>query len=143
TVFEKADFASFRVIPPRRNLPNTQASAVRQEKQFDIKRETIDPCFLQNRSANIEAKGLEPALRVPKRQASGHAHKKIENAARLFSPPRLMNSDQASIQRTRSKCDIDLAICDRFDQLRRLFDRRGKVRVRKKPDRFSSGKQSG
>ena len=47
TVFEKADFASFSVIPPHRNLLNTQAGAVRQEKQFDIKRETIDPCFLQ------------------------------------------------------------------------------------------------
>jgi len=42
-VFEKADFASFSVIPPHRNFPNPQSGTVREEKQFDIECKAVDP----------------------------------------------------------------------------------------------------
>src|ERR1041385_320128 len=61
-VAEKADFASFSVIPPNRNLPNPQPGAVRKKKQFNVERKAVDTCRFQNRLTNIQAEGLEPAL---------------------------------------------------------------------------------
>lgn len=87
------------MIPADRNLANAQTSAVGEKKQLDVEGKTIYPRRLQDRPANIEPKRLESALRIPERQASGDAHEKIENAAALFSPPRLMDPDKAAIQR--------------------------------------------
>ena len=90
----------------------------------------------ENRATNIEAECFETTLRVPKRQAGGKPHKKVENAASLFTQPGLVLTDQAAIDRARTKRNIDIAICYGLDHLRRLAERRGKVRVEKKTDRF-------
>jgi hypothetical protein len=66
---------------------------VREKKQLDVERKTVDPRRFQNWPTNVESKRLEPALRIPKWKAGCNANKKIENTATLFSPPGLMNSD--------------------------------------------------
>jgi hypothetical protein len=66
---------------------------VREKKQLDVERKTVDPGRLQNWPTNVESKRLEPTLGVPKWKAGCNANKKIENTATLFSPPGLMNSD--------------------------------------------------
>jgi hypothetical protein len=92
-VAKKTNFASFGVIPADWNFPNAQSGALGDKKQLDVERETIDPRCLQNRSADVEPKRLESALRIPKREAGCDAHEQIENTASLFSPPRLVNAD--------------------------------------------------
>ena len=92
-IAKKTDFASFSVVPADRNFPNAQPSAMREKKQLNIERKTIHMRRLQNRPANIELKGLEPALGVPKWQTGCNAHKEIENTTPLLAPPRLMDSD--------------------------------------------------
>ena len=42
TVAEKTHFASFGVVPADRNLTDTQTGAMRQIKQFHVKREAFD-----------------------------------------------------------------------------------------------------
>ena len=92
-VTEKANFASFSVVPADRNFSNAQSGAVRKEKQLNIEGETIEPRRLQNRPANVEPERLEPALRVPKWQTGCDPHKEIESTSCLFPPPRLVNPD--------------------------------------------------
>src|SRR6266571_9305435 len=67
-IAEKTNFASLRMIPAHGNLPNSQAGTLREIKQLHIKREAIHASGFQDRTTNIETKGLEPALGVPKRQ---------------------------------------------------------------------------
>jgi len=142
-VAKETNFASFSVIPADRNFPDAQSGAVCKKKQLDIESEALDARCLKNRPANIEPKCLEPALGVPKRQSGGDAHEQIENTARLFSPPRLMDSDQAAVQSARAECNVDFAVCDWSDHLRRFAERGRKVCIKKQTDRFSRGKQSG
>src|SRR6266699_1781975 len=112
---EKTDFAAFGVVPPHRNLPDAQSSALREKKQLDVEGETIDASDLQDRAANIETKRFETTLRVPKRQASGDAHEHVENAASLLASPRLTNANQRPVKCARAECNINVAIYDRFD----------------------------
>src|SRR6266576_7031756 len=109
-------------------------------KQLHVEGEAFDLRRFKNWSARFKTKRLESALRVPKRQPGGEPHQQIKNTAGLLSPPRLTNSDQAAIQSARAKCDIQFAICDGFDQLRRLLKWRGKIGVGEKPDWCSCSK---
>ena len=113
---------------------------MREIKQLHIEREAFDLRRFKNRSARLEAKRFKSALRVPKRQSGGHPHQQIKNTAGLLSPPRLMHPDQATIQSARAKRDIHFAICDGFDQLRRLLKWRGKIGVGEKSDCCSCSK---
>src|SRR4029077_12992715 len=106
TVAEKANFAALSVVPAHWNLANTQTGLMRAIKQLHVEREAFDSRRFKNRSARLEAKRFESALRVPKRESGGGADKQIKNTASLISPPRLMNSDQAAIQSARTKCDV-------------------------------------
>src|SRR5882757_11119004 len=126
-VAQKTNFASFSVVPTHWNFANPQTGPMREIKQLDVEREAFDPRRFKNWSARLEAKRFKSALRVPKRQSGSEPHQQIKNAAGLLSPPRLTNSDQAAIQSARAKCDIQFAICDGFDQLRRLLKWRGKI----------------
>jgi len=81
------------MVPADRNFPNSQSGAIGEKKQLNIECKTIHMRRLQNRPTNIELKGLEPALGVPKWQAGCNAHKKIENTTPLLTPPGLMDSD--------------------------------------------------
>src|SRR5882724_2973163 len=105
---------------------------MRAIKQLHVEREAFDPRRFKNRSARFQAKRFKSALRVPKRQSGGDADKQIKDAASLLSPPRLMHPDQAAIQSARTKGDVHFAICDRFDQLRRLVEWRGKIGIGEK-----------
>jgi len=93
TIAEKIDFAPFSVVPADGNFPNAQSGAIGEKKQLNIECKAIHMRRLQNRPTNIELKGLEPALGVPKWQAGCDAHKKIENTTPLLAPPGLMDSD--------------------------------------------------
>src|SRR6266536_1641577 len=92
-VAEKTNFASLSVIPAHGNLPDSQAGTLREIKQLNIESETLDTRCLQDRPANIEAKRLEPALRIPKRQPCREAHEQIKNPASLLASPRLVDPD--------------------------------------------------
>ena len=73
-VAEKANLASFSVIPPHWNFPNSQSCAVREKKQFDVERKAVDLRRFQNGPAHIKTKSLEPTLGIPKRKTGGDAH---------------------------------------------------------------------
>src|ERR1700756_4047004 len=128
------------MVPTHWNLANLQTGPKRQIEQLHVKGKTFDARRFKNRSARLEAKCFKSALCIPKRQSSGEPHQQIENTAALLSSPRLMHPDQVSIQGSRTKCDIFFAICDGFDQLRRLLKWRGKIGVGEKTDRCSCSK---
>src|SRR5438105_15329471 len=100
-VAKKTNFASFSVIPAHRNLTDSQSGMLREIKQFDIERKSVKAGGLQNWAAHIETKSLEPALRIPKRQASRDAYEQVERAASLFASPRLMDANQSAVQGAR------------------------------------------
>src|SRR5262249_501590 len=105
------------MVPADWNFADAQTSALRQIKQLYVEREALDPSCLEERSARGEGERLEAGLCVPKGQPGGEPHEKIKDAATLLAAPRLMNSDQAAVQRARAKRDIHFAICDGFDEL--------------------------
>ncbi len=141
-IVNEIDLASLCMVPAHGNFADAQSGALREIKQLDIEGEAVDVSGFENRATNIEAERFETTLRVPKRQAGGKPHKKVENAATLFAPPGLVPTDQAAIDRARTKRNIDIAICNGLDHLRRLAERRGKIRVEKKTDRFLRRQQS-
>src|SRR5256885_13168216 len=64
----------------------------------------------ENGAADIEAKCFETTLRVPKPQAGGESHKKIEDAASLFTPPGLVLTDRKSTRLNSSHLVISYAV---------------------------------
>src|SRR5205814_5722037 len=140
TVAEKANFTALSVVPTHWNFADPQTGPMREIKQLDVEREAFDPRRFKNRSARLQAKRFKSALRVPKRQSGGEPHQQIKNTAGLLSPPRLMNSDQIAIECARAKRDLHFAICDGFDQLRRLLKWRGKICIGKNSDWCSCSK---
>src|SRR5467141_4178377 len=105
-IAKKTNFTTFSVIPAHRNFTDSQSGMLREIKQFDIEGEPVEAGGLQNWAAHIETKSLEPALRIPKRQASRDAHEQIERAASLFASPRLMDANQSAIQGARPKRNV-------------------------------------
>src|SRR5262249_13198440 len=142
-VAEEINFAALGMVPADWNFADAQTSALRQVKQLYVEREALDPSCFEDRSARVEAERLEAALCVPHGQPGGEPHATIQDAATLLGAPRLMNSDQAAVQRARAKRDIHFAICDRFDELWCLLKRRGKIGVGKKADWSLRGEQPG
>src|ERR1700730_1184383 len=139
-IAKKTDFATLSMVPAHRNFTDSQSGMLRQVKQFDIEGEAVEAGGLQNWAAHIETKSLEPALRIPKRQPSRDAHEQVERAASLLAPPRLMDANQSAIQGARPKCNVNLAICNRLDQFRRLSQWRGKIGIKKQANRLLCGK---
>src|SRR5947208_9968833 len=130
-IAKKTDFATLSVVPAHRNFTDSQSGMLRQIKQFDIEGEAVQASGLQNWAAHIETKSLEPTLCIPERQPSRDADEQVERAASLLASPRLMDANQSAIQSARPKCNVDLAICNRFAQFRRLSQRRGKIGIEK------------
>src|SRR5207248_8183406 len=135
-IAKKADFATLSVVPAHRNFTDSQSGMLRQIKQFDIKGEPVEAGGLQNRTAHIETKSLEPALRVPKRQPSRDADEQVERAPSLLASPRLMDANQSAIQGARPNCNFDLAIGNRLNQFRRPSSRVEKFGMEKQADRL-------
>jgi hypothetical protein len=92
------NFAAFPMIPVHRNLAQAQSGALREIKELDIESKPLDSRGFQNWPANIEAKGFETALRVPKRKTRRNPDEQIENASSLLPPPRLMLTNQVAIE---------------------------------------------
>ena len=92
-VAKHAYLASFVVVPTHWNFFQLQSGFLRQVEQFDIESKTIDRRCLNYRSANAHAKCFETTLRIPKGKTGCDSHGKVEDAATLFSTPRLMNSN--------------------------------------------------
>src|SRR6266550_1382241 len=141
-IVNEIDFAPLGMVPAHGNFADAQSGALREIKQLHIEGEAVDASGFENRPTNIEAERFETTLRIPKRQAGGKPHKKVENAATLFAPRGLVPTDQAAIDRARTKRNIDIAFCYGLDHRRRLAERRGKIRVEKKTDRFLCRQQS-
>jgi hypothetical protein len=97
-IVKEADFAALRVVPADRNFAGAQSGAVRQIKQLDIEGKTVDASGFDNRPTNVEAERFETALRIPKWQAGGDTHNKVEDASSLFASPGLMLTDQAAVE---------------------------------------------
>src|SRR5437667_10541070 len=104
---------------------------MRTEKKFDIEGETGGVRFFENRAKNIEPKGFESALVVPKRHPGREPHDQVENATRLFAAPRLTDADQFPVERARTKRKIDISLCDRLDYFGNFAQRRGKIGIEK------------
>src|SRR5262249_4578910 len=117
----ETNFTALGMVPAHWNFANPQTCPTREIKQLNVEGETFDPRRFKNRSAYFEAKCFKSALCVRKRQSGREPHQQIKNAAGLLSSPGLVNPDQAPIQSARAKCDVYFAICDGFDQLRRLL----------------------
>src|SRR6266852_3463306 len=130
------------MVPAHRDLTQTQPGLVGEKKKFDIKREPNGMRFFQNWPADIQSKRFETALRVPKRHSGRKSHDQIENASGLLTSPRLVNADQFSVERARTKHKIDISSCDRFDHFRNLAQRRRKIGVEEQSDGFGCGEQS-
>src|SRR3979411_1320661 len=84
-IAKKTNFASFSVIPAHRNFTDSQSGMLREITQCDLQRESVKAGGLQNWPTHSETKSLEPALRIPKRQASRDAYEQVERAASLFT----------------------------------------------------------
>src|SRR4051812_8376383 len=97
-ITKKTDLATLGVVPTHRNFTDAQSGMLREVKQLDIESETIEAGGLQNRAAYVEAKSLEPALRIPKWQPSRDADEQVERATSLLTSPRLMDANQPAIQ---------------------------------------------
>src|SRR5262245_61629136 len=141
TIAKETYFAAFGMVPTHWNFADPQTGSMREIKQLHVECEAVDPRRFNNRSARLEAKRFKSALCVPKWQSGREPHQQIKNTAALFSPPWLMHPDQGAIQSARAKCNVHFTICNRFDQLWRLLKWRGKIGIRKKPDRCSCSKQ--
>jgi hypothetical protein len=92
---------------------------LREIKQFDIEGEAIEARGLQNRAADIETKSLKPALSVPKRRPVARRTSKLNTRP----PARVARVDEFQSIRDperETQCNVDLAICNRLDQFRRL-----------------------
>src|SRR5437764_14924285 len=100
-IAKKTDFATLSVVPAHRNFTDSQSGMLRQIKQFDIKGEPVEAGGLQTRTARIETKSLEPALRVRKRQPRRDAEEQVERATSLLASPRLIGDNGPATQRPR------------------------------------------
>src|SRR6476646_192364 len=113
------------MIPTHWNFSNPQTGPMRAIKQFHVEREAFDLRRFKNRPARFKAKRFKSALRIPKRQPGCEPHEQIKNTAALLSSPRLLHADQAAIQSARTERDVNFAIRNGFDQLRRFLKWRG------------------
>src|SRR6266498_948384 len=93
------DFASGGVIPTHWNFLESQTRAITDIKQLHIETKTIDCRPFNNRTAGTHTKSFETTLRVPEGKTSGQSHCQIEHSATLFTAPRLVNANQATIKR--------------------------------------------
>src|SRR5205814_8888568 len=74
TVGNQSHFAAFMMIPTHRNFLKPQSSAVREQEQLHIKPKADDFRRFDYRTARLHGKGLETALRIPKRQTGHQPH---------------------------------------------------------------------
>src|SRR5437899_1820466 len=103
------------MVPSHWDFAEAQSRPIGEKKKFDIEREADGVRLFQNWPADIEPECFEPALRVPKWHSGREADDEVENAPRLLTPPRLMNANQVSIERARTKRKINIFIGDWLD----------------------------
>src|ERR671930_2420548 len=96
---------------------------MRKQKQFDVKRESLDAGSFEDRAARLELESFKPALRVPDIEAGYEANEQVEEATGLLPSPRLMNTNQFSIERARPEGKIHISARDRLDHFRRFLQR--------------------
>src|SRR5258705_635792 len=117
SVAHHADFASFIVVPAHRYLLQLQPGTIGQIEQLNIKTKPVDCGGFNQRPTDTHAKGLEAALRVPKRKTRCEAHRQIEYAPALFASPGLMHANQISFECPGTESHITLTEQDRLHQL--------------------------
>ena len=84
--------------------------------------------LLEEDLAAFAPERFEAALRIDKWQPQDHAHDRVEDDAREFAERRLMNADQAAVERPGAYGDI--VVLQRVKKLWSFFDRRGKIGIR-------------
>ena len=142
TVADDVDLAALVVVPAHGDLFQIQTGAKREVQQFHIETKAVHRCCFNEGPAHAHTKRLEATLRVPERQTCREAYDEVENTSALFAPPRLVNTDQAAIERARSECHVALSFNNRLDQFWCFADRSGKIGVRKKSYVAPRGEQS-
>src|SRR6266498_3659711 len=90
---------SLSMIPTHWNFLETQTRAISDIQQLHVETETIDRCSLNNWTAGTHAKSFEATLRIPEGKTGGQSDGQIKHAATLFTPPWLVNANQAAIKR--------------------------------------------
>jgi hypothetical protein len=73
-----------------------------QEEQFRIEAKTRDGLKLEGTPRRFPPEEFEAALRVLNLQAGEKADEQVENPARCFSSPWLMDANQSSVERAGS-----------------------------------------
>src|SRR5688500_18388784 len=129
TVTDHAHFASLVVVPTNWNFLKPQAVKLRYIQELDVEAEAVDLHEIKQRSKLRHVECFEAALRIPKRHSGETPHDEIEDLTALLTPPRLMRSDETTVECPRSKREIVLPVSNRIDQLRHFLDRRRQVRI--------------
>ena len=130
---KNTDFAAFIVIPAHRIR---EVSAQLDGPGKSVRRQSRSGLLLPlpQTATNTHSKGLKTTLRIPERKASSEPYHRIKNAPALFTSPWLMDADQRSIQRSRTKGYITFTRRDRLDEFWRFSDRGRKISIGKEGD---------
>jgi hypothetical protein len=100
-------------------------------EQLDIETESVDCRSFNNRPTGAHAEGFESTLRIPEGQAGRQTDSEIEDAAALFATPGLVNTNQARVNCSRSKCQVALTAFDWINQFRRFCNWRREIGIGK------------
>ena len=120
--------------PAHGNLDGAETVAPGEEQQLGVEAETLDALLLEQDAAGFAEEGLKAALGVHKRQKQTDADNFIENNSGEFAEGRLVDFDEAAVERARTDGDVRLGAGERGEQLVGLFDGRGKVGVAEEND---------
>src|SRR5579859_3868331 len=126
-VAQHIHFRRGRMPPAHGNFHGAQPVMPRQIEQFRIEPEPFDALLLEYDFAALAPECLEPALRIDKGKSQDQPHYGVEHNAGEFPETRLMDGNEAAVESPRSNRDI--VGLQRFEELWRFLDRRGKVGV--------------
>ena len=86
------------MIPAHWNLAHPEIRPAREIEELNVETEPVRFRPLEDRPEDLEAKGFESTLRVPKRKSGRGSNDEIENTAALFAPPWLTMTDQPAVE---------------------------------------------
>ena len=116
-VAEDADFRALDVVPADRNFLKPQAVMLSDEQKLDVETEPVDLSSSRAAAGTCHIESFKAALRVGERQPGHRSDDEVHNLAALLAPPGLMRADQAAVESTRAERDVEIACCDRIDQV--------------------------
>ena len=105
------------MVPADWDLLQSQTRAVRLVQQLDVEPEAIDGSGIDERPAHAHAECFEAALRVPVRKGGSQSEDQVERASTPLAVRRLMRTDEAAVERSRTERDVCSFLHDLRDEL--------------------------